>query len=546
MRRRLLLAAALALPALVFAQGALTPPGAPAPTMKTLDQLEARTPLGVVGTNTSTLTISQPGSYVLMGNVTVASGNGIVITAAAQNVTLDLNGFTVSSTASPANGTGIYLSTGSNFTIRNGHLRGGVMQDNGATFTAYGFINGIDAVSIHNVRVEQVSVEGVAGYGISLHNGDGIISSCSARYCGTTGLRANQVLDSIALKCGDTAIHAGTAPDVNGIPVANGTAVNCTGESLAGGRGIFATTATNCYGTSASGPGIEAKIVTSSSGQSTSGNGIQCDTATDSVGTSSAALGLNALTATNCSGVSTSATGLIAGSATNCRGSSSGYGYGLQAVSATNCQGVSASGSFGLYATHTAENCRGSITSTSMTYAKGLRAWIATNCYGQIGTASGESSIGLSAVNATNCYGEISNSDRFGCGLSADQATGCSGSIAPAEGVTLVTGLQANTANNCRGFASTYGYGLSATVASNCIGSTNAGTGIYAQNATNCSGSTTNGTYGLQILGTASFCRGENYGGATAVALKAAVAIGCTVDRGVTEVPAGMKFFGTP
>ena len=44
-----------------FAQGALTPPGAPAPTMKTLDQMEART---AITNTTSLVTISQPGSYI--------------------------------------------------------------------------------------------------------------------------------------------------------------------------------------------------------------------------------------------------------------------------------------------------------------------------------------------------------------------------------------------------------------------------------------------------------------------------------------------------
>jgi hypothetical protein len=42
-----------------LAQGSLTPPpGAPAPTMKTLDQIEARTPI-----SSAPFTISAPGSY---------------------------------------------------------------------------------------------------------------------------------------------------------------------------------------------------------------------------------------------------------------------------------------------------------------------------------------------------------------------------------------------------------------------------------------------------------------------------------------------------
>jgi hypothetical protein len=42
------------------AQGSLTPPGAPAPAMKTLAQIEPRTPIA-----SAPFTISAPGSYYL-------------------------------------------------------------------------------------------------------------------------------------------------------------------------------------------------------------------------------------------------------------------------------------------------------------------------------------------------------------------------------------------------------------------------------------------------------------------------------------------------
>jgi len=48
---------ALSLPR-AFAQGSLTPPGAPAPTMKSLDQIEPRTPISSLP-----FTISSSGSY---------------------------------------------------------------------------------------------------------------------------------------------------------------------------------------------------------------------------------------------------------------------------------------------------------------------------------------------------------------------------------------------------------------------------------------------------------------------------------------------------
>ena len=57
-----------------FGQGALTPPGAPAPTMRTLNQIEARTPISSVP-----FTITSSGSYYLTTNLTVNSGNAIML-----------------------------------------------------------------------------------------------------------------------------------------------------------------------------------------------------------------------------------------------------------------------------------------------------------------------------------------------------------------------------------------------------------------------------------------------------------------------------------
>jgi len=68
------------------------------------------------------VTISQPGSYRLAGNVTVPAGvNGIQINA--DNVTLDLNGFTIFGLGAGAFTNGVFSVFRSMITVMNGSVR---------------------------------------------------------------------------------------------------------------------------------------------------------------------------------------------------------------------------------------------------------------------------------------------------------------------------------------------------------------------------------------------------------------------------------------
>src|SRR5438067_11174861 len=84
-----------------LAQGSLTPPGAPAPTFKTLQQIEPR--IDVLNAPASAVTttdanyhyiITQSGSYYLSGNIVATKTHAIKI--AAPDVVLDLSGFRIS------------------------------------------------------------------------------------------------------------------------------------------------------------------------------------------------------------------------------------------------------------------------------------------------------------------------------------------------------------------------------------------------------------------------------------------------------------------
>jgi hypothetical protein len=104
--------------------------------MVTLSQIEPRIPI-----SSAPYTISQPGSYYLTANISVTNGSAITITA--NQVTLDLNGFTLSSTEASPTGTGILLAGGdTDITILNGHIKGNVTY-NGSSYTGSGFANGI-------------------------------------------------------------------------------------------------------------------------------------------------------------------------------------------------------------------------------------------------------------------------------------------------------------------------------------------------------------------------------------------------------------------
>lgn len=162
-RRALLGAAGVGAIAALSRAGPLNPPpGAVAPTSRTLNEVYDKIPAGlpngtgdgrtpIAGGTISTF-ISQPGSYVLTGNITT-TGSCIVINT--DGVTLDLNGFTLASTSLTTANLSI-SGARTAVTVRNGQIAGG--------------LNGVSVlVSARNLLLEDLSILGAKLSGITVN-----------------------------------------------------------------------------------------------------------------------------------------------------------------------------------------------------------------------------------------------------------------------------------------------------------------------------------------------------------------------------------------
>jgi hypothetical protein len=210
--------------------GPLDPPAGPiAPTAKPLSEVEPR--IAINATNTpgdadSLFRITQPGSYYLTGNTTgVAGKSGIEV--AADNVTIDLNGFTLQGVGGSLSG--VVASGTPVLTVMNGSVRGW----GGAGVVAR--------------RAERLVVANNLSTGILLFN-DGTAIQCNVANNGSLGL--------YGISAGARARVADCTVTGNGGSTGGGGIV-CSGSSviercIVNSNGSVSTSNASAYGIAAS------------------------------------------------------------------------------------------------------------------------------------------------------------------------------------------------------------------------------------------------------------------------------------------------------
>ncbi len=258
--------------------GPLVPPAGPvSPSMKTLAEVEARTPVvpgQPIGQGSGLYNFSQPGSYYLTGDIVVTDLDPAmnVFSITASDVTIDFNGFSVRDLRTSANvGTVSMSGPAARARLMNGSIVGGpdaaVLVRGGSIVENLQVTSTTSDLGARGIRAEGGSIiRGctVTGYsyGISLNFGssaldcttratlsagieaytDSVVRGCVVSAPGNTGILLSQSLaESCSVSGGQTGISALGASVVRECTVrgASNFGISCSTTSVATGNFVF-------------------------------------------------------------------------------------------------------------------------------------------------------------------------------------------------------------------------------------------------------------------------------------------------------------------
>lgn len=353
MKARSITILALLSAGIILAQGPLTPPagfdpkigpanaldgtGLPQATMKTLHQVEPRTPLaagqpGVTQNPNGGFTITAPGSYYLTAGFGVSTGSGISVEA--DYVKLDLNGMNIYSNASPASGAGVEVPLfRKGLTVKNGFIVGLTQVAGTAapySYTAGGFTAGVlsevtgPTGSVYSATLENLDVRGCSDKGIWVIGGR--YRNCFVDGCGGIGLAGAMATDCSVARCGGAyALYADVVTrcqvlDNNG----DGIQAHSVDQSVAFQNGSV---------------GFRADLVTNCKAELNAQTGIIAKTVRDCVATDNLAFGIHAANVSGSTSTGNFATGILGepgtGTISNC--TANGNDTGILGSSITAC-----------------------------------------------------------------------------------------------------------------------------------------------------------------------------------------------------------------
>lgn len=169
--------------------------------------------------------ITVPGSYRLTSNLVMSANTNAIaapLTTSPDDVTIDLNGFTIDGNGSSANG--IQLSEGNNWEIRNG--------------TVKGFANGIQQQTISTGhRIINVRSQNNTRSGIAIANGSGhLVKDCTVIGNGTLITDRGLLIGANSMVIGNTVLNnSGSGISLGAGAGYRSNVVNNNGGTIVGG-----------------------------------------------------------------------------------------------------------------------------------------------------------------------------------------------------------------------------------------------------------------------------------------------------------------------